>query len=358
MKNNAFQSRSTKVNITIRDAIQRYLRRRSADAAESSIKAWKYRLKLFAEWAEGVDCGYARDLDPILLDEYFEIRASAVTPATLEGEMWTLKKFVEYLEQLDLVEDGLTDSVRIPDLDKEDRTDDTTYPYKEAYPQLSYYRNSLELRASREHAFLELLWYTGARQGGIRGLDVRDFDPDRESVEFHHRPDTGTTLKNKTRGERPVALPPEPKAVVREYIDKNRYSIHDDHGRQPLLASAEGRPGTNTLRVWSYLATLPCVREPCPHGKTRDTCIWTEYAHCSKCPSSRSPHKIRSGSITWQLNRGIPPEVVAERVNASKDVIYDHYDWATQRQRWDRFRENMKRRRHHVEKLQLGDNDD
>nr|WP_230198604.1 site-specific integrase [Halopiger goleimassiliensis] len=327
------------------------MRRRRSDSTDSSVQAWKYRLKLFVEWAEGIGIERVEQIRGYDLDEYFELRSSEIAPATLEGEMWTLKKFVEYLEQLGAVDDGLAESVRIPDLDKEDRTDDVTYAATEALPQLQFYRNSRGYRATREHVFLELAWYTGARQGGLRALDVRDVDLERNYVEFHHRPETDTPLKNKQRGERPVAIPPVVGNVIGEYIDDHRYDVRDDHGRQPLLASARGRPGTNTLRVWSYLATQPCRRISCPHGKVRERCKWTEYAHASKCPSSRSPHKIRAGSITWQLNRGIPPEVVADRVNATQKVIYDHYDWASEEQRWRRFRENMERRRDHLEKL-------
>ncbi|MDB9264438.1 hypothetical protein PN424_17595, partial [Halorubrum ezzemoulense] len=39
-------------------------------------------------------------------------------------------------------------------------------------------------------------------------------------------------------------------------------------------------------------------------------CEYTEFKHASKCPSSRSPHRIRTGAVTWMLNAGIPPEVV------------------------------------------------
>jgi len=38
--------------LSVGDGIARYLRRRRADSTESSVEAWKYRLKLFREWAE------------------------------------------------------------------------------------------------------------------------------------------------------------------------------------------------------------------------------------------------------------------------------------------------------------------
>lgn len=340
-----------------RKAVERYLRRRRADSTEASVESWKYRLKLFVEWLEGIGIERIDQLRRYDLDEYFELRSGRIAPATLEGEMWTLRKFFEYMEQLNAVEDGFSTAVRIPDLDKDDRANDATLVADAALSLIQHHRESETRRATRAHAFLELAWFTGARQGSLRALDCRDVDLDGNYVEFHHRPETGTPLKNKRRGERPVAIPATVAAVIGEYLDDSRYDVRDETGRQPLLASMKGRPGKNTIRVWSYLVTQPCLHSPCPHEKKRETCKWTEYAHASKCPSSRSPHKIRSGSITWQLNLGIPPEIVAERVNATPRVIYDHYDWATEDQRWRRFRQNMERRRHHIEKIDFTNND-
>lgn len=338
----------------VRDAAQRYLRRRRSDATESSVRSWKYRLKLFVEWCEGVGIGTVGELRPYDLDEYYELRSSRLAPATLESEMWTLKIFLRYLDdQLSAVEEDLEDAVRIPDLDREDRSDDASLPSEKALSYLEAYRKNDRERASRGHVFLELAWYTGARQGSIRALDVRDVYRDEEYIEFRHRPDTDTPLKNKSRGERPVALPSETMAVIREYIDRNRRDVRDQYDRKPLLPSTKGRPTNNTIRNWSYMATEPCLLLDCPHDKNRATCDWTEYTHASKCPSSRSPHKIRTGSITWQLNLGFPPEVVSERVNATVDVIEKHYDWATEEERWRRRRDRMEKRREYVEELEF-----
>ncbi len=338
--------------MSVRKAVERYLRRRRADATDSSVKAWKYRLKLFVEWCEGVGIEEIGELRAYDADEYFDIRSGRVAPATLESEMWTLRTFFRYLdEQLGAVEDDLADAVRIPDLDPEDRSDDTSLRAEDAFALLERYRADETLQASRAHAFLELAWYTGARQGGLRALDLRDVHTSEGYVEFRHRPDTGTPLKNKLRGERPVSLPPEVMDVVGEYVRHERHDVSDEYGRQPLLASVSGRPTNNTVRNWSYMATQPCIHSACPHGKQKGTCEWRSYTHASKCPSSRSPHKIRTGSITWQLNHGLPPEVVAERVNASVDVIEDHYDWATQEERWRRRRDRMESRREYVEEL-------
>ncbi|QLG27721.1 hypothetical protein HUG10_09220 [Halorarum halophilum] len=83
----------------------------------------------------------------------------------------------------------------------------------------------------------------------------------------------------------------------------------------------------------------------------------TTNPHASKCPSSRSPHKIRSGSITWQLNCGVPPEIVAERVNASVSTIKSHYDFATAEERWRRYHDQMESRREHLDQFDFTDDD-
>ena len=343
--------------LSVREAIERYLRRRRADSTESSVKAWKYRLKLFREWTEEVQIESVGELRGYDFDDYYEHRASQIAPVTLEGEMWTLRMFVEYLEQLDAVGNGLHESVRIPDLDPDERSSEVSLDRDPALALLRYYRNSDAERARRRHAFLELAWYTGARQGALRGLDVRDLylrldDDDEQSwVEFRHRPESGTPLKNKIRGERPVGIPDRVARVLSEYVGQYRYDSHDDSGRQPLLASSRGRAGEATIRAWSYRATIPCLHGTCPHGKDPDTCDWVDYHEAAKCPSSRSPHQIRTGSITWQLNIGIPPEVVAERVNASVKTIADHYDWASEKERWRRYRDRMENRTEYVERL-------
>ncbi|MFB6150185.1 MAG: hypothetical protein ABEJ40_00115 [Haloarculaceae archaeon] len=200
-------------------------------------------------------------------------------------------------------------------------------------------------RGTRGHAFLELAWNTGARLGALRALDRRDFDAENEAVEFRHRPDTGTPLKNKADGERVVAVTPEVVEAVEDYLNGDRWDKRDEYGREPLLSTRQGRPGINTVRRMSYQVTLPCNYDECPHGHDIPECDFRAVNHESKCPSSRAPHHIRTGSISWQLNCGIPIEVVAVRVNSSVKTIKKHYDKASERERMEQ------RRREHIEKL-------
>lgn len=70
--------------------------------------------------------------------------------------------------------------------------------------------------------------------------------------------------------------------------------------------------------------------QSCPHGKSKD-----EVAQCDavqtasdayKCPSSCSPHTVRRGYITHELNAGVPKQVVSDRCDVSSEVIDEHYD--------------------------------
>lgn len=331
-----------------RVAKDRYLRRRAADSTEESLEGWLYRLKLFVEWCENLNIETVGELRGYDMDQYFEKRSAEVAPSTLESEMWTLKMFCRFLEDLGAVEDGLAKSVRIPDLDPEDRSSSEKLSTERAAALLTHMRQDDALYGCRRHAFLELAWATGARQGGLRALDLRDFYISDQFVEFRHRPKTGTPLKNKLGGERPVALPEDVVDVLKHYIRHERLDKDDEYGRQPLFATQKGRPASTSVRTWCYLATLPCVRGECPHGKERATCEWTKYTQCSKCPSSRSPHPIRTGAITWLLNQGWPPEDVAERVNATVKTIEQHYDKADPQRRRQRLRDRMEQRRRHL----------
>lgn len=111
-----------------------------------------------------------------------------------------------------------------------------------------------------------------------------------------------------------------------------------------------GRASKNGVRAWMYLATVPCLHTDCPHGKDPETCEFLEYSTSSQCPSSRSPHQVRTGSVTWQLNRGVPPERVSERVNTSIEVLLRHYDQPSKMEAM------CERRREFIDRLNVEDN--
>lgn len=325
-----------------REAFERFLNHRRSEFSESSISTYRYRLKLFVEWCESEGIDRIDALDGWILDDYQAARQSeGIKTITLNGEMKSLRQFFRYLERIEVVDEGTAEKIHVPTVPKDEESSEVMLDPAEALPLLRKHRSEPGLAATRTHAYLELSWHTGARLSGLRSLDTRDFHrdgPDGPYLEFHHRPSTGTPLKNGNDGERPVGIPEDAAEIVEQYIDGYRNDIHDDYGRAPLITSQMGRASRNTIRNVSYLSTFPCIHRECPHGRDPDTCDYIHYHRSSQCPSSRSPHQVRTGSITWQRDIGFPPEVIAERVNASLEVIDQYYDKASALDRLERRR--------------------
>ncbi|WP_207217109.1 hypothetical protein [Natrinema altunense] len=144
-----------------------------------------------------------------------------------------------------------------------------------------------------------------------------------------NRPETGTRLKNGDPGERVINLADWVAETIQDYIDVNRPDQTDEHGRKPLLTSRKGngRLSKSSMRNWIYIYTQPCeFGGECPHDRDPETCEAREHGHGSKCPSSRSPHKLRTGSITWHRDQGWPITDLSDKANAGEDLIKSVYD--------------------------------
>lgn len=323
-----------------REALERWLNKLRVDKRESTVSAYHYRLKHFIEWCEDENIETTAELTGWDVESYeTHRRQQGVEPISLSNELKTLRSFFAYLARIEVVDEDLPEKVEPPTLEKSEQVNDVRLPTDRAQTLLDYYAE--HEYGTRAHVLLALEWYTGARLGALRGLDLEDYDRDERYVEFRHRPRKETPLKNGEDGERIVGLPESVCDVVDTYLEKNRLETFDDYGRRPLLTSQVGRPSTNAVRAWTYLATVPCLHSPCPHGNEPATCEYLDYSAASKCPSSRSPHAVRTGSITWQLNRGIPPE----RVNTSVEVLLKHYDQPS------RMEEMRERRRPYLDRL-------
>lgn len=161
-------------------------------------------------------------------------------------------------------------------------------------------------------------------------------------LKWRHRPEMGTGLKNKGDSERDVGLDDEASTILDKYIRHKRIDKLDEHGREPLITTQRGRIAKNTIRLTTYRSTLSCViTAECPHDKEIDACSLTKHGHRSKCPSSRSPHRIRTGSITWMRECGMQPADVAERVDATPETIRHHYEFSDPRKRMEKRRNQL-----------------
>lgn len=322
------------------DAIERWIQKRKSDSTEQTVRGYSSRLAQWQGWCDDHGVATVGNLDAWTLDQYqIDLNSEGYAPTTIKGRLNTLRLFIEWLVVQGMVDDSLPDAIDIPNLTKREEQNEERLESDHAKAALAYFRESTEQYATPMHAFLEVAWHTGARVSALRGLDLSDYHDDRQAVEFRHRPATDTPLKNKHEGERWVGLSSDVCDVLQFYIARERSDRADEHGRDALFAGRQGRPSLTTLQAWSYQATQPCLWMECPHSKRRQTCQWTQRSHASKCPSSRSPHTIRTGSITWQLNMGVPIEVVAERVNASIAVIKQYYDQADPEEAFERRRQ-------------------
>lgn len=329
-----------------REARNRWLDRLKSTKAESTVSSYHYRTKHFVEWCEREGIDSIRAITGWEIESFETYRrGKGLEAISLNKEMGTLQNFLEYCARVELVDEALPEKVDPPDVPRNAHVSEEILEPKRGERLLEYYRESPAAYGTRGHALLALVWYTGARRGAIRGLDVDHYNGDEQYVEYKHRPEKDLPLKNGPDGERMVGLPPQVCDILSTYIEEHRQDVYDDQGARPLLTSATGRGSKNAVSAWMRLATQPCLYTECPHGKERDTCEWVDYSQASKCPSAKSPHPVRRGSITWQLNRGIPLEVVAKRVNSSVRVIEEHYDQPTKRE------ELEERRRHHLDRL-------
>jgi len=334
--------------LTPREAAHRYLDRRRQELTEDTIQSYYYRLKLWWEWCEDQNVHQVGDLSGWLFEQYEAHRSGEdLAASTIHNEMETLEGFVSYLERIEAVDGGLSEKVHVPTVPKDQRSREKMLEPDDAITLIKFYRQSDDWYGTRFHAFLELAWHTAARVGAIRALDLRDYDRSESCIEFIHRPETDTGLKNKNEGERMVSLLDPVCDALNAYLEEHRHDRHDSYGRSPLFTSMQGRPQPGTFRTWSYQATQPCLHEPCPHGYNRETCEFITHNKASQCPSSRSPHHVRTGSMTWHRDRGVPKEVLRERANASEDVIEEYYDKAGRRDRMEI------RRRPHLHKLEI-----
>ncbi|WP_323173818.1 site-specific integrase [Natrialba sp. PRR66] len=331
-----------------REAVNMWIDRLQSTRADETLKSYRYRLKPFLEWCEkeGID-----NLNDLTSRDVFQFdshrRADGLQVSTLNNQIGTLKQFIQFCERIDAVPAGLPTKVEVPSVDLAERVNDELLSADRA----ATIRENLHRyeRASRRQAMFELLWHTGCRLGGLRALDLGDCFFDESDLErlrhqddiegaaldavevpfvyFRNRPET--PLKNKREGERPVAIDRDVADRVQEYIGVNRVHRPGSNDRQPLFTTEKGdnaRVSKSSIRREIYILTQPCRWGRCPHDRDTTNCEALEHGKEARCPSSRSPHPLRTGSITHMRDQGWPPEVVAERVNATPEVIREHYD--------------------------------
>lgn len=324
------------------EAIAFYEDDRRSEVTEETLQSHGYRLQRFAEWCDDNDIQNLNTLTGRDIQHFRKSRSEEVNTVTLKSQMDTLRVFLRFCESINGVQDGTADSVRSPTLDRKNVRNKDIVRADKAETILAYLDKYHY--ATLEHALFRFLWTTGCRIGGAHSIDLDDLYLRDEYVELEHRPDTGTTLKNGHPGERAISIDTRTRNILRDYIEENRHDVLDDHEREPLFSSKQGRITKNTIRVYVYCTTRPCTHNggKCPHDRDPDSCEALEgREQASKCPSSTAPHSVRRGAITHFLNMDTPAEVVSDRMNVSKDVIDEHYDSRSEREKMELRRDHL-----------------
>ena len=323
--------------ISPRQAVEMYLNHRKHELAEKSIQNHQYRLDTFVEFCEIEDIDNMNALTGRDLHAYRVWRGDDLSVLTLKSNLATLRVFLEFCATIDAVEQGMREKVVLPDVDTEDESRSVQLEEDRAERILEFCEKFRY--ASRDHVIMAILWHTGIRIGTLRSMDLGDWDSDALLLQVRHDPETDTPLKNGSAAERSIVVGEHYAEVIDDYIDYNRVSITDD-GRSPLITTNYGRISNPTIRETIYQLTRPCIigRE-CPHDRDEEDCEALESFMASQCPSSQSPHTIRRGAITRMLREGVPEEVVSDRSNATPDVLEQHYDERSERERAERRRD-------------------
>lgn len=317
--------------LTPKEGLEMYLQVRREELSASSLKTQASRLGFFVDWCDETGVTNLNDLSGRSLLQFRTWRSDDLSPASLEANMRTLRLFLQRCVNFDAVPPSLPEKVDIPSVDGEDVSRDE-YVSSERAGRILNHLDQYEY-ATTEHVIWLLMTTAGLRLSAIRAIDVGDFSSSSDGGKLHltHRPDSDTPLKNKSESERVVYLPEYVCQVLDDYIETNRPTVADEHGREPLLASEQGRIVRTTIRKYAYKWTRPCVVDgTCPHGVPDEEIEDCEAKQSSsfayKCPGSSSPHPIRRGYITHELRAGIPKTVVGDRCDVSPEVIDEHYD--------------------------------
>ena len=326
--------------ITPREAVNEYLAEIKNELAATTHANHRYRLDQFIQWADENNMTNMNDITGSKLQEFKQWKSSDVAKVTVKNHLSTLRQFIEFCEDIDAAPVGVGRKIRLPTMQLGDDVNDTHLLPKEAEAILNYCEK-YEYATLRHTAFY-ILWHTGMRSGGLRGLDVEDYDSHNGILSIRHRPESATPLKNKERTERDVSIKAAVTDVLDDYLEMHHPYVEDEHGRVPLLGTSNGRMEQTTLQRNVYTLTRPChYTNECPHDRDMQECEATSYNTASKCPTSVSPHALRKGSITVHRKQNVPKEVASERMDVSGDVLDKHYDKRTEWEKMQQRREYL-----------------
>lgn len=174
---------------TIADVVSQYQNERKHEVRESTIVNQRYHLQSFVRWSDEIGLEDLGNLNGYVLNQFKTWRRenSEINDQTLYNILMTIRGFLGWCEQRDLVEEGLPEKLDIPK--PEDPTRNTTIDPNRANEILEHLQKFDY--ASLDHVLFYLLYHTGMRIGTARALDVEDWNQKEALLYVQHRPDTG-----------------------------------------------------------------------------------------------------------------------------------------------------------------------
>jgi len=314
------------------DAVRMFLEDKEAeDIADSTDYNYRGRLDSFLTFCEQEDIDNINNLSGRDLHHFRNKRLKgkldgyeSIKKVSLHSNLKTLQDFLDFCYKVDACPKGMRNKVPLPTLTEEEEVRDEMLAPDRAREILNYLER--HRYASREHVVFMILWHTGRRIGGLRALDVEDFDAEDGCLHLQHRPETGTPLKNDKKSEGYIAVGDYECEVIEDWIKLHRPNT-TEYGRRPVISTNQGRAHGGTIRTDIYRITQPCeYTGECPHGKDPTTCEYRKRDNLAQCPSSRSPHRLRDGRLTKHRMDGDPKDMISDRTDASEEVIDKHYD--------------------------------
>lgn len=184
---------------TPQEALDRYLSDRESEVSKATLKSHEYRLNHFVRWCKQEGIENINVLNGRALQDYrfWRKQDGNLNNVSLHTQMTTFRVFIKWAEDFNAVVPRLHEKVRVPDMERDEDVSDRKIKPERALKVLDYLDKYHY--ATRRHAMFRLMFRAGLRMGGIRTLDLEDYNSEEQFIEVVHRPDTETPLKTKRK---------------------------------------------------------------------------------------------------------------------------------------------------------------
>ncbi|WP_265111729.1 tyrosine-type recombinase/integrase [Halosolutus halophilus] len=216
-------------NVTPKQAVEDFLAEREGEVSKASHRNYKYALKELLRFCENQGIEEVGEIHGYHLKQYkLRRRGQGIKEVTLKNNLSTLREFLRWCEQAELLERGTAEPVQLPKLDEDDRVSDDTLSQDRVGDILDYFYK-FEY-AQRRHAIFQLIWHTCLRMGTVVAIDFEDYLSTQKQIKIRHRPETGTPLKNGIEAQRKINIGNSVREVLDDYIEGHRHNIVEESG--------------------------------------------------------------------------------------------------------------------------------